>query len=95
MTLKSGLEVTEGHSSWYHSKAWVCSCIKSARPKYILRTMIQRSYRGPTTGLQTSELKFKLQTYVSCDPYATRHNCIPTHTFTKGNVVNDKFCCYN
>jgi len=21
--LKSGLEVTEGHSNWYHSKAWV------------------------------------------------------------------------
>jgi len=23
MTLKSGLEVTQGHSNWYHSKAWV------------------------------------------------------------------------
>jgi len=23
VTLKSGLEVTEGHSNWYHSKAWV------------------------------------------------------------------------
>ena len=23
MTLKSGLEVTEGHSNWYHSKALV------------------------------------------------------------------------
>jgi len=23
MTLKSGLEVTRGHSKWYHSKAWV------------------------------------------------------------------------
>jgi len=23
MTLKSGLEVTEGHSNWYHSKPWV------------------------------------------------------------------------
>jgi len=23
MTLKSGLEVNEGHSNWYHSKAWV------------------------------------------------------------------------
>jgi len=23
MTLKSGLEVTEGHSSWYHLKAWM------------------------------------------------------------------------
>jgi len=22
-TLKSGLEVTQGHSNWYHSKAWV------------------------------------------------------------------------
>jgi len=23
MTLKSGLEVAQGHSNWYHSKAWV------------------------------------------------------------------------
>jgi len=23
VTLKSGLEVTEGHWNWYHSKAWV------------------------------------------------------------------------
>jgi len=23
VTLKSGLEVTQGHSKWYHSKAWV------------------------------------------------------------------------
>jgi len=23
MTLKSGLNVTHGHSKWYHSKAWV------------------------------------------------------------------------
>ena len=23
VTLKSGLEVTEGHLNWYHSKAWV------------------------------------------------------------------------
>jgi len=23
MTLKSPLEVTQGHSNWYHSKAWV------------------------------------------------------------------------
>jgi len=23
MILKSGLEVTQGHSKWYHSKAWV------------------------------------------------------------------------
>jgi len=23
VTLKSGLEVTQGHSNWYHSKAWV------------------------------------------------------------------------
>jgi len=23
MTLKSGLEVTQDHSNWYHSKAWV------------------------------------------------------------------------
>jgi len=23
MTLKSGLEVSQGHSNWYHSKAWV------------------------------------------------------------------------
>jgi len=23
LTLKSGLEVTQGHSSWYYSKAWV------------------------------------------------------------------------
>jgi len=23
MTLKSGLEVTQGHSNWYHSKVWV------------------------------------------------------------------------
>jgi len=23
VTLKSELEVTEGHSNWYHSKAWV------------------------------------------------------------------------
>jgi len=23
MTLKSGLEVTQGHSNWYHSKALV------------------------------------------------------------------------
>ena len=23
MTLKSGLEVTQYHSKWYHSKAWV------------------------------------------------------------------------
>jgi len=23
VTLKSGLEVTEDHSNWYHSKAWV------------------------------------------------------------------------
>jgi len=23
VTLKSGLEVTEGHWKWYHSKAWV------------------------------------------------------------------------
>jgi len=23
MTLKSGLEVTEGHWNWCHSKAWV------------------------------------------------------------------------
>ena len=23
MTLKSGFEVTQGHSNWYHSKAWV------------------------------------------------------------------------
>jgi len=23
VTLKSGLEVTEGHSNWYHLKAWV------------------------------------------------------------------------
>jgi len=22
VTLKSGLEVTQGHSNWYHSKAW-------------------------------------------------------------------------
>ena len=22
MTLKFGLQVTEGHSNWYHSKAW-------------------------------------------------------------------------
>jgi len=23
LTLKSGLDVTQGHSNWYHSKAWV------------------------------------------------------------------------
>jgi len=23
VTLKSGLEVTQGHSNWHHSKAWV------------------------------------------------------------------------
>jgi len=23
VTLKSGLEVTQDHSNWYHSKAWV------------------------------------------------------------------------
>jgi len=23
VTLKSGLEVTQGHSKWYHLKAWV------------------------------------------------------------------------
>jgi len=23
VTLKSGLRVTQGHSKWYHSKAWV------------------------------------------------------------------------
>jgi len=23
VTLKSGLEVTQSHSNWYHSKAWV------------------------------------------------------------------------
>jgi len=23
MTLKSGLELTQGHSNWYHSTAWV------------------------------------------------------------------------
>jgi len=23
MTLKSGLEVTQNHSNWYHLKAWV------------------------------------------------------------------------
>jgi len=23
MTLKSGLEVAQDHSKWYHSKAWV------------------------------------------------------------------------
>jgi len=23
VTLKSGLEVTESHSNWYHSKAWM------------------------------------------------------------------------
>jgi len=23
MTLKSGLEVTQSHLNWYHSKAWV------------------------------------------------------------------------
>jgi len=23
MTLKSGLEVTQGHSNWYNSMAWV------------------------------------------------------------------------
>jgi len=23
VTLKSGLEVNQGHSNWYHSKAWV------------------------------------------------------------------------
>ena len=23
MILKSGLEVTQGHSNWYHTKAWV------------------------------------------------------------------------
>ena len=23
VTLKSGLEVTQGHSNWYHSKVWV------------------------------------------------------------------------
>jgi len=23
VTLKFGLEVNQGHSSWYHSKAWV------------------------------------------------------------------------
>jgi len=23
VTLKSGLEITQGHSNWYHSKAWV------------------------------------------------------------------------
>jgi len=23
VTLKSGLKVTQGHSNWYHSKAWV------------------------------------------------------------------------
>jgi len=23
VTLKSGLEVTGGHSNWYHSKAWI------------------------------------------------------------------------
>jgi len=23
MTLKSGLELTQGRSNWYHSKAWV------------------------------------------------------------------------
>jgi len=23
VTLKSGLEVTQSHSKWYHSKAWV------------------------------------------------------------------------
>jgi len=23
LTLKSGLEVTQDHSSWYHSKPWV------------------------------------------------------------------------
>jgi len=25
VTLKSGLEVTQGHSKWYHSKPWVVS----------------------------------------------------------------------
>jgi len=24
MSLNSGLKVTEGHSNWYHSKAWGC-----------------------------------------------------------------------
>jgi len=23
MTLKSGLEIVQGHSNWYHLKAWV------------------------------------------------------------------------
>jgi len=23
VTLNSGLEVTQGHSNWYHSKAWL------------------------------------------------------------------------
>jgi len=23
VTLKSGLEITQGHSNWYHRKAWV------------------------------------------------------------------------
>jgi len=23
MTLKSGLEITQGHWKWYHSKSWV------------------------------------------------------------------------
>jgi len=22
-TLKSGIEITQGHSNWYHSKAWM------------------------------------------------------------------------
>jgi len=28
VTLKSGLEVTQDHSDWYHSKAWVRSPIR-------------------------------------------------------------------
>jgi len=30
MTLKSGLEVTQGHSSRYHSKAWLRFLIRLA-----------------------------------------------------------------
>jgi len=28
MTLKSGLEVTQDHSNWYHSEAWVWFSIR-------------------------------------------------------------------
>ena len=33
-TLKSGLEVTQGHSNWYHSKAWVRFPISAFHSNY-------------------------------------------------------------